>query len=423
MTADVVNIDIVLEQDNANDVSAIVVRVKRRSGEHVLRDEHLFDIETSKAVQEVVSPADGIVVHQLLEGQTVAFGERIAGIVTGAAAASIEGVPAAASAGHAERRVAAATPPRLSRGARELASRHGLTAAMFDAAFVTTADVQRYLDQGGRVGGLSAPNDLASAEHGERIAPHKSTEHLRLSRGAGGTMLSVVGGDVAGGPFVRPGAGFFENRLVDLVVYEASRLMRTFPKLNASFEQQAIKYHSKVVAGVAFDGGGRLVVYGVEQADTLPLPELQAHILAGFKRYVRNQLRADELTNATFTVTDLGATGASFVFPLLPVAQSAIIAIAASTTGACRLFLGFDHRITEGLEAATFLRQLCGAVSTAIAPYVSAPELQCADCGARPDDPQSGVDVLAPLLGARGERLLCCPRCFARRLGRSGAGS
>src|SRR5260370_20063474 len=70
------NVDIIVEQISANDVSAIVVEVYLVDGSAVREGDRILAVETSKAVYEVFAPANGIFVHSLKVGDTVANLER-----------------------------------------------------------------------------------------------------------------------------------------------------------------------------------------------------------------------------------------------------------------------------------------------------------------------------------------------------------
>src|SRR3546814_21022729 len=71
-----------------------------------------------------------------------------------------------------------------------------------------------------------------------------------------------------------------------------------------------------------------------------------------------------------------------FVWPILPAGQSCIIAIARSPALGYGLYVGFDHRVTEGREVAAFLGELFASLrSYALAD--AAPEPDCT-FGGRP---------------------------------------
>jgi hypothetical protein len=79
--------------------------------------------------------------------------------------------------------------------------------------------------------------------------------------------------------------------------------------------------------------------------------------LEAIEKYATQKLTVAEMTRATFTITDLSQSDLDFIHPLLPTGQSCIVAIARSARG-YRLYVGFDHRVTEGLVASKFLMEL-----------------------------------------------------------------
>ena len=75
-------------------------------------------------------------------------------------------------------------------------------------------------------------------------------------------------------------------------------------------------------------------------------------------------MRAEDLTNGTFTITDLSSEGAVFIHPLINERQSAILGVAAARQPpgdpgeTFDLILSFDHRVAEGRVAVQFLKAL-----------------------------------------------------------------
>jgi pyruvate dehydrogenase E2 component (dihydrolipoamide acetyltransferase) len=182
-------------------------------------------------------------------------------------------------------------------------------------------------------------------------------------------MLSVLGTPLGADPVVRPDADFFANKISDLVIYEASRLMTKYKKLNAAYRDGAIHYHDEIHAGFAVDEGSRLVVYAVTDSHQRTLAEIRLELLRGLKKYAKGTLTARDLDRATFTITDMSASEIDFVLPLLQEGQSCILAITHTAAGGYRLYIGFDHRVTEGLEASRFLKELRLRIVEALAPY------------------------------------------------------
>jgi pyruvate/2-oxoglutarate dehydrogenase complex dihydrolipoamide acyltransferase (E2) component len=418
--------EIVVERQSANDAEATVVEIHCANGALVKRDQRIFSIETSKAVEEIHAPVDGIVVHQLKTGDSVQVGVAIAEIreeLGGALTLDAPTVPAvAASVARAagpplgEATVSPRRIPRLSRAAAALAAQNGVGATAFDADFVTEANVRRHLGlAAAKRADVREPMLTAPPAADLEPIPARKREEIRvLSLGAAASMLSVVGVELGAVGLERGDLGpMFATRIVDLVVYEASRLMPGFKKLNAAWHEGGIEYHREINAGIAYDAGGRLAVYGIARADELSLDDIQDAILDGFKKYVQNRLSAQELTRATFTVTDLSPTQMDFVFPLLPRGQSCIIGIAGSPARGFRLYLGFDHRVTEGLEASRFLRQLRERVTAAVAAQRMV-RLRCGLCGQEPAAETGMASNLLRIVDRSGAEILCCHACWDR---------
>ena len=255
----------------------------------------------------------------------------------------------------------------------------------------------------------------ATAPDGERrtLAPRKHSEIGALTGGAAAAgTLSVIGHRVGRLNRRADAAGFFSGRILDLVVYEASRLMRSYPDLNACYlDDGGVVRHAAVNAGVALDDGGRLAVAAVPDSDTRGLPEIQDAILELVEAYAGDRLSREQVTSATFTVTDLSQQEASFILPLLPRGQSAIVGIGREGDD-YRLFLGFDHRVSEGRAAAAFLAELGGRLrSFDIGQAADAAE--CGTCGkALADELDQGGRGLVRVLGRSGREDWICGACF-----------
>ena len=443
-------LEIVLERDTANDEFATVAVVLVPSGSAVLKDQPIFEIENSKATEEYVAPGDGTIIHELVAGQSVHFGVAIARILPAGRNASDEFSlttstrvipPASPTPAEIVTRPAVepthTTKARFSSAAAAPLVKLNLSASQFDADFVTSDDVLAHLacEEALRTSPLSrvtsvplepvqAPaSSIPSASKksavetpaGLPVGQRKRAEIDVLSQGAGQTMLSVLGVHL-GQLLVRRGAGdFLEGRITDLVLYESSRLMRKYPKLNAFYSDGQIFLHESVHAGLAIDDGGRLMVYGLERSDQTGLPELGEQIADAVARYVNNELTPQELTRATYTVTDLSAGELDFVLPLLPRGQSCIVGITSSAASGYRLFAGFDHRVTEGREVTAFLGELRDRLlSFSVAGLTATSASVCAFCARSSTEAvlSSKEKGLLRVVDRQGNEVLCCGSCW-----------
>jgi pyruvate dehydrogenase E2 component (dihydrolipoamide acetyltransferase) len=449
--------EIFLERETANDEDGMVVAVHVDSGEPVKSGQPLFDVEHSKATMEICASADGFVLHALAKGTTVTFGSRIAYVVdaigadplpppsteraeraetfssvvavaTAEASAPPEplrallGNKAGASLADVPTPGAAGRQPRLSQAAAKLAERFGLTSADFSVDLVSAAEVRRKIDAG-RAPAQGPPAQREAAPRmakalfdvgsGERISPRKSEEINLLQSGAGNTAQSTLGVRIGKIRVRREAGDAFEDKILDLVLFEASRLMKQFPKLNSAFAENQVFNHSSINAGVAFDNGGKLVVYGIENSNLKSLKEIREEIEDALDRYLQDRLSLREMTRATFTVTDLSASAMDFVLPILPARQSCIIGVTRNSKLEFSVYVGFDHRITEGREAALFLDQLAERLASFDRETEAAEPVRCFFCdaaaGDRVNEDKRG---LLKIVTPRGEEVLCCNTCW-----------
>lgn len=441
---------IVLDRETANDESGTVVAVHVPSGATVAEDELIFDIENSKATQELRAPQAGVLHHTLEVGSIVAFGVPIASIApvaegdggsphlvppdnsaaddggrsdvprpTAGAAPACDTVPET-PAGTVGRVVA--VRPWFSHAALALIERHDLATSRFTSGFITVADVNELLastchDKASspRPGQQERSETIVTSKAGTAVSGSKRVEIDVLESGASRGMLSVLGATVGPLRVRRADDSFLCDRITDLVIYETARLMRKYPKLNAYYADNRVVLHDEVHAGLAIDAGGRLVVYGIDNSDRKSLTELSHHMAEAVRRYVSGELTIAEMSRATFTVTDLSADELDFVFPLLPRGQSCIVGITRSEQTGFRVFAGFDHRVTEGREVAAFLRELRGRLlSYSHNDPQEVASIRCEYCERSAAElGQKNKDRgLLRVVDRHGKDVLCCASCW-----------
>jgi 2-oxoglutarate dehydrogenase E2 component (dihydrolipoamide succinyltransferase) len=154
----------------------------------------------------------------------------------------------------------------------------------------------------------------------------------------------------------------------------AVEALKAFPKINASIDTDAgqITYHESENVGIAVDTERGLVVPVIKNAGDLNLAGIARQIGDLGARTRANKVSPDELSGATFTITNTGSGGSLFDTPIVPVGQVAILGTGTITkkpvvitapdgeeTIAIRqmayLFLSYDHRLVDGADAARFL--------------------------------------------------------------------
>jgi len=143
--------------------------------------------------------------------------------------------------------------------------------------------------------------------------------------------------------------------------------LKEFPAVNAEIQGDEIVYKNFVHMGIAVGGPNGLVVPVVKDADAMGFAEIEKSI-GDFGRRARDgQLKVDELSGGTFTITNGGVYGSLMSTPILNAPQSGILGMhkiqdrpmaiggKVEIRPMMYLALSYDHRIVDGKEAVSFL--------------------------------------------------------------------
>ena len=154
----------------------------------------------------------------------------------------------------------------------------------------------------------------------------------------------------------------------------AVEALKAHPKLNAALdtEEGTVTYPDGEHLGVAVDTERGLLVPTIRDAGDLSIAGLARKIADVAERTRTNKISPDEISGATFTVTNLGSNGALFDTPIINQPQVAILGIGAvvkrpvvmtddrggesiAVRSMAYLALTYDHRIIDGADAGRFL--------------------------------------------------------------------
>jgi 2-oxoglutarate dehydrogenase E2 component (dihydrolipoamide succinyltransferase) len=143
--------------------------------------------------------------------------------------------------------------------------------------------------------------------------------------------------------------------------------LKEFPAVNGEIDGDEIVYKNYVHMGIAVGGPSGLVVPVLRDADQMNFAQIEGAIASFGKRARDGQLKLDELTGGTFSITNGGVYGSLMSTPIINPPQSAIlgmhkiqerpIAIAGKVEVRPMMYLAltYDHRIIDGKEAVSFL--------------------------------------------------------------------
>ena len=173
----------------------------------------------------------------------------------------------------------------------------------------------------------------------------------------------------------------FENREGEKLTYtpifiEAiAKALRDFPLVNSSIDGDKIIVKNNINIGMATAlPSGNLIVPVINQADQLNLVGLAKKVNDLALRARNNQLKPDEITGGTYTISNVGTFGNVMGTPIINQPQSAILALGAirkkpavieSPTGDMigirhMMFLShsYDHRNVDGALGGQFVRKV-----------------------------------------------------------------
>lgn len=142
----------------------------------------------------------------------------------------------------------------------------------------------------------------------------------------------------------------------DAIVHAVARELRAHPGVNSAWGDNTLEVFPRVNVGVAVAVPGGLVVPAVYDADEKDLDTISSDVREVARLAGDRKLGRAVLSDATFSVSNLGMFGIEDFDPVLNSPQAAILGVGAvGADGRMRLTLGCDHRALTGAEGAPFL--------------------------------------------------------------------
>ncbi|HSP67263.1 MAG TPA: dihydrolipoamide acetyltransferase family protein [Bryobacteraceae bacterium] len=224
----------------------------------------------------------------------------------------------------------------------------------------------------------SAPAAMAGAPAAMRVEPmsmmrQKIAEHMVFSRNTSVHVTTVHKTDMTKVAKLRDKLkGAFQAQygfgltFLPFVARAAVAALREFPIVNASIEGTNIIYHRDINLGIAVALENGLIVPVIRNADEKNIVGLQRSIVDLAARARSRQLRPEEVSGGTFSITNFGSFGSIFATPVINQPQVAILGVGAvqkepvviedaiAIRSTAYLALTFDHRLIDGALADQF---------------------------------------------------------------------
>jgi pyruvate dehydrogenase E2 component (dihydrolipoamide acetyltransferase) len=368
-----------------------LVSWRRNEGERVTKGEPLLEIETDKAVVEIEAPADGVLAGvQAHAGDVIAVGKTIAWIVSQGEQPPPEEAASGSDSRGAAQAVRAAQAPtdaaeqpaqrgaKISPKARRLATERGvdisrlrgtgaegeiLASDVLAFSELKTADRATELETLGSVGRLMAERTTQS---------WTTVPHFFVARDV--TAAALIEAREKLGPEIQTARGVRLTH-TDLLVALVARTLVKHPRIYASWTNQGIRLNQEVNIGVAMavkEGVVAAVIHGANSAD---LGEIAVQRRDLSERAKAGRLRPPDIAGATFTISNLGMHHVDAFTAIITPPQVAVLAVGTISDRVVpvdgkpgiepmiTLTLSSDHRVIDGVRAASFLDDVATAIS------------------------------------------------------------
>ncbi len=410
---------------------AQIIRVLVKKGETIAEDQYLFEVETDKAAVEVPSPFAGVVtdVH-IEEGQTINVGDVVITFDDGAGSATkksaapavkaaaqaaspangsttavmtaVAAPPVAPPAPKSKRTTAVPASPAVRRLARENGIDLTTVRGSGPGGRVVKADVEGHSSTAIASAAVpsapmrSAPEMLPGEPGADQWGPIR-TESISQIRKTIARQMSLAAFtavhvthcdevDITDLERIRRRLNEATDNnpkltVMSFVIRATCLALKRHPVFNASFDVDGgrIIYKDYVNLGIAVDSQRGLIVPVIRNAHGLKLNGVADSLRSLADQIRTSRFTIEDLRGGTFTITNVGALGGTVSTPIINFPEVAILGVGRSrkmpvvrddritTALMLPINLSFDHRVTDGANAARFAGDIIR--------YLQAPEL------------------------------------------------
>lgn len=366
----------------------------KAEGDAIQAGEALFEVETEKVLYEVEAPAAGTVAKLLYAVEAVVgvglpvavlaeAGEEAADVAARYADAVTAAALAAAPPATAEPAAPAASdgsptpgerPGRVpvTPAARKLAKEHDIALERVTGSGprgrITREDIQKIIDGGGQ-----APAVAAAPAAGETLPLRGMRKVIaeRMHHSLQGSAQLTITSEVDVSQLIdrrQEVRHEFGVTYTDFIVQACAHALKQHPRMNASLENDRLRLNSQIHVGLAVALDEGLIVPVIRDADQKSLKEIAAEARTLAEKARAGQLKLEEVSDGTFTVSNLGMYAVDAFTPILNTPQTGILGVGRivekpalyrgeiTKRSTLVLSLTFDHRVIDGAPAGAFLQ-------------------------------------------------------------------
>src|SRR3989442_6018503 len=392
-----------------------VVKWHKRDGDPVKPGETLAEVETDKAVMDLVARADGVLGQvAAAEGQTVAVGSVVAviaspGETVGATVAAATPPPPVPSrsgmrdAGGVEPAPADVTRVKASPLAKRMAREAGVDLKLVSGSGPGGRVVKRDVEgSASRAPAPAAATPVVQSHPASRI-PHPASPGIPHPAPSGAPYddvpLTQIRKTIAKrlAASLGPIPHFFLTTEVDMeragearealnkqlgdqgggkvsfndiIIKATAHALTKHPACNAWFQEDHIRYWHEVHIGMAGAGEEGLITPVIRNAERKPLADIGRETKELAERARSRRLQPSEYTGSTFSVSNLGMFDIDQFTAVINPPEAGIIAVGSIVQNPVvvdgqltprrrmRITMSCDHRVIDGATGAAFLKTL-----------------------------------------------------------------
>jgi len=342
-----------------------ILRWIKRVGDRVAAGEVLAEVETDKADMELEAEADGTLAEiRVQEGEPAPVGAVLAILGDAGGAATAVPPPAAAErvpAPRAKRSGAAVPPPGHAASATvppPPGKEGGPPAAPAPSAPRPSAPV-------GAPRGRQELSKLRLTVAKQMAASKREAPHFYVTNEIDMSEVARLRLSLAASPAVPERITF-----THCIIRALALTLPNHPRVNAAWTDGAITFHDDVNIGVAVaidDGLVAPVLRGCQHLSLRAIARVTTDLV---QKAAAGRFGGDELSGATFTLSNMGMLDIEEFSAVITPPQAAILAVGAikdravvrngqlAVAKTMRCTLSVDHRVLNGVEAGRFLEEL-----------------------------------------------------------------
>jgi len=329
-----------------------IIKIFKKLGEKVAKNEPIIKVMTEKATFEVNSPYEGYVVkifHN--EGEELNVGEPILEISENPEEQSLIEKKE-------EIQEILATP-----AARRLAREHGIDLSKIKGTGpkgrITQEDVLQYISQ----------LKLEKKEKEIQLSPIRKIITQRVEKSHREIPQLTVNVSVIVDKLLKHRE--LHNYSFDsYFIFSSAKALKEYPIFNSEYNEGKILLKDEINIAFAYAFEDKLYMPVIKAVDRKSLKEIDQEHKYLIEKARNEKLELNDVQGYTFSITNLGAYNVSSFNPLIYPPNTAILGIGTieykifnegsyfSIKPTITLSLTFDHRVADGMQAAKFLNKI-----------------------------------------------------------------